>query len=341
MAAAHSTAGTNGPLEGRRVVVGLVPDLSVDRAGEHELHLDPGAVEIDRHRLAPSAQRELARAVRSFVGDGQASSEARHVDDTTRTAFEPVGKEREGHANGRVEVHIHHVGDVGRREARHRCALGYAGVVDEAVDGTERVPGFVHDVFGALEVAEVGRPVPRFRRMLPTRFEHGLQPVFAPRDQADRCPAFGEQLGERGSDARRRAGDEDAGAVDLHACLLCSAVLGLSGTRWKRWVRSGVRRWRGRTRAGTRERPAGARRRNESSPPSLRAGRLARESARSALVDAQRRRGHEHRSAAGVGGSGSAHRRRSPATVREEKDAAHGCGAGEVLGRAVRPSGST
>ena len=51
----------------------------------------------------------------------------------------------------------------------HRRALRDAGVVDEAVDAAERVPRFEHDLLGALEVAEVGHPIPRVRRMAPAR----------------------------------------------------------------------------------------------------------------------------------------------------------------------------
>ena len=60
-----------------------------------------------------------------------------------RAAGEPVGEQRERHAHRRVEVDVHHVRDVGRREARHRDARRDAGVVHQAVDArrTRARPG--------------------------------------------------------------------------------------------------------------------------------------------------------------------------------------------------------
>ena len=53
--------------------------------------------------------------------------------------------------------------------------------------------------------------------------EHGLEPVGAPGDDADGRAACRELRRERGADARRRAGDEDDGAVEVHGFLLLSA----------------------------------------------------------------------------------------------------------------------
>ena len=50
--------------------------------------------------------------------------------------------------------------------------------------------------------------------------EHLLEPVGAPGDQPDGRAARREHRAERGADARRRAGDDDVGALDLHVVLL-------------------------------------------------------------------------------------------------------------------------
>src|SRR5437879_886472 len=53
------------------LVVGNVPDLGPDGPGQGEAHLDAGAVQVDRHALAPPAQRELRGAVGGLVGDAE------------------------------------------------------------------------------------------------------------------------------------------------------------------------------------------------------------------------------------------------------------------------------
>src|SRR5262245_56137805 len=50
-----------------------------------------------------------------------------------------------------------------------------------------------------------------------------FEPVAAPRDEPDGGTAFREQLSERGTDGRRRAGDEDARPLDLHGST-CTGV---------------------------------------------------------------------------------------------------------------------
>ena len=207
-------------LVGRGLVAGLVPDLGVDRPGQHELHLDAGAVEVDGHPLGPPAQRELARAVRSLVGDRHTTTEARHVDDAAGAAREPVGEQRQRHAHRRVEVDVHHVRDVGRGEVRHRDARGDAGVVHQAVDAAPLARSLVHELLGGVEVTEVDGPRARLRRVHATLREHLLEPVGAPRHQPDGRAPRRQHRAERGPDARRRAGDDDVGSLDLQRSTL-------------------------------------------------------------------------------------------------------------------------
>ena len=106
------------------------------------LHLDPGVAQVDGHRLAPPAQRELRRAVRRLVGDAEPAAHARHVHDACR------GRAR---ASGGAAPCVMRTGEVkltritastsSRVEARHRRPLRDRGVVHEAVEPAEGVPG--------------------------------------------------------------------------------------------------------------------------------------------------------------------------------------------------------
>ena len=69
-----------------------------------------------------------------------------------------------------------------------------------------------------VEVAEIGGPHLRVGRVRAALLEHLVEPVGAPGDDADGRAALGEDRRERGADARRRAGDEDLRALELHRC---------------------------------------------------------------------------------------------------------------------------
>ena len=130
----------------------------------------------------------------------------------------------------RVEVDVHHVRDVGGGEVRHRDAGGDAGVVHQAVDAAPLARGLVHELLGGVEVAEVDRPRARLGRVLAALGQHLLEAVGAPRHQPDGRAARRQHRAERGADARRRAGDDDVGSLDLHVpAPLRSAVVAHGG----------------------------------------------------------------------------------------------------------------
>ena len=83
------------------------------------------------------------------------------------------------------------------------CALRDRRVVHEHVEPAERVPRLERDLFGAVEVAEVGGPHPRVGRVLAAAVEHLFEAIGAPGDDADGRAALGEDRRERGADARR------------------------------------------------------------------------------------------------------------------------------------------
>ena len=70
----------------------------------------------------------------------------------------------------------------------------------------------------ACEVGEVGRPHARLGRVLPAALEHLFEAVGPAGDDADGRAPLGEDRRERGADARRRAGEEDLRAFELHRC---------------------------------------------------------------------------------------------------------------------------
>ena len=70
--------------------------------------------------------------------------------------------------------------------------------------------------FGRGEIGEVHRPHTRLGASLLAAFEHFFETVGAARDDADGRAALGEDRCERGADTRRRAGQEDLRAFELH-----------------------------------------------------------------------------------------------------------------------------
>ena len=201
----------------RGFVVGLVPDLGGDRAREDELDVDAGAREIEVHRFRPAAHRELRRVVRGLVRDRDAAAHARDEHDRPAAAVDHPWEHGEAHARGGVEVDVHDVLDSRGREIGDVRALRDRGVVHERVEAAERVPRLDRDLLGAGEIAEIGGPHLRVGRVLAALGEHFAQPLLAAGDDADGRAACGEDRRQRGTDARRRAGDEDLGARDLHA----------------------------------------------------------------------------------------------------------------------------
>ena len=102
-----------------------------------------------------------------------------------------------------MEVDVHHVLHVGGREIGDAGALRDRGVVHEHVEAAERVPRLERDLFGAREVAEIGRPHARIGRVRAALLEHLLEPFGAPGDDADGRAALGQDRRERRADARR------------------------------------------------------------------------------------------------------------------------------------------
>ena len=90
------------------------------------------------------------------------------------------------------------------------------GVVHEHVDAAELV-GACARTPRAVEVGEVDRPRARSGACSRQPREHLVEPVGAPRADADGRAACREALGERGADARRRAGDEHVLALQVVA----------------------------------------------------------------------------------------------------------------------------
>src|SRR5207244_4292011 len=107
------------------------------------------------------------------------------------------------------------------------------GVVDEAVETAEGVPRLECHRLCALEVAEVGAPHARLGGVVPALLEDLLEAVRAPGDDADGRSPFRELRRERGADPRRRAGDENGRAFDLHsgASLAFSTALRSAASR--------------------------------------------------------------------------------------------------------------
>ena len=149
--------------------------------------------------------------------DAEAAAHARHVDDEPGASFLHPGEERHRHPDGREEVDVHGLVHVVDREIERVLPLGDGGVVDEAVETAERVPCLECHRLRALEVAQVGAPHARLGRVRQTLLENLREAVRPPGDDADGRTPFRELWRERGADPRRRAGDENGRAFDLHA----------------------------------------------------------------------------------------------------------------------------
>ena len=152
-----------GPVVERSVVVGLVPDLGVDGAGEDELHRDAGPVEVDGHRLAPAREGELGSGVGRLGRDAQAAAQARHVDDRPGSPLEHAGQERQRDGDGREVVDPHRALDLGHGQARDVPAHRDRRVVDDDVEPAVVVPDLPGQVRRGVGVREVGRPARRVR----------------------------------------------------------------------------------------------------------------------------------------------------------------------------------
>ena len=140
MPSATSLGGDLGPLVEGFLAARLVPDLGVDRARLDQLHRDAGAVQVDGHRLAPAAQRELACAVGGFVDDPEPAADARHVDDHARPARQHPRQQGQRQPHRGEEVDPHDVLDLVRIQLGDRPPLRDRGVVDQHVDAAERRP---------------------------------------------------------------------------------------------------------------------------------------------------------------------------------------------------------
>ena len=72
---------------------------------------------------------------------------------------------------------------------------------------------------GRVGVAQVGHPGLRRRGVLPAAVDDLGEPIGPPGDGHDRGPPLGEHRRQSGADARRGAGHEDGGAVEVHGAL--------------------------------------------------------------------------------------------------------------------------
>src|SRR3954465_2729222 len=195
----------------RLLVVREVPDLGVDRPRDDEPHVHPRVPQVDRHRLAPAAQCELAGAVRGLMDDAEATAEARHVHDHSGVALEHARQDGHRHARRREEVHGHRLIDFGNGEVLDGAPFRDRGVVPDRVEMAERVPRFERDPFRGDDITEVAAPVAVAVALAPV--QHFAPPVLAARHDPDGCPPFGQHRRQRGADPRRSSGDEHGGAV--------------------------------------------------------------------------------------------------------------------------------
>jgi hypothetical protein len=123
-----------------------------------QLYRDTGAVQVDGHRLAPSAQREFACTVRGFVNNAQPPTDAGHVDDHPASTLEHAGQQRQRQPHRGEEVDPHHRLDLGRVQRLDGAAFRHRGVVHQDVDAAEVVPGSQPEPADRGVVAQIGNP---------------------------------------------------------------------------------------------------------------------------------------------------------------------------------------
>jgi hypothetical protein len=89
--------------------------------------------------------------------------------------------------------------------------------VDQHVDPAELLRGGIRELVDRVEIGEIDGPGPALRRRLPAVGEHGVEQLGAARAHPDDRAGRGELAGQRGTDARRRAGEQDpaAGPVEV------------------------------------------------------------------------------------------------------------------------------
>ena len=178
--------------------------LGADEVRHDDRHVDPGAAQLEAHRLGEADHAVLGRAVRRQARSRAAARERRDVDDVARAARHHAPHRLLRAVDHRAQIEVELAGDALRALLGQRGHGHDPGVVDEHVERPEALLDLVEERDQGRVVGDVD-PEPE-----PAGAERGsrtLRQLAIQVAYRDARALARQRLGDRAADAAAASGD--------------------------------------------------------------------------------------------------------------------------------------